>query len=238
MQNKLSLPKLRVCSGSTLKLIAVIAMLLDHSALALKSSLPFLTAPLLSDGITLYFLLRKIGRLAFPIYCFLISEGFGHTRNQKRYGLRLLFFALISEIPYNLMLSRGLFYPEAQNVFLTLFLGVAALFAFENIQGHLKKAAVMLAAMLAARFLKADYGMAGVALILVMYALRSHPGAQAVIAYPLLSGGTAAFCAFRPINLYNGQRGFIKSKGLQYFFYLFYPVHLLLLTLLRYFLQK
>ena len=236
MQNKLSLQRLRIFSGSTLKLIAVIAMLLDHSALMLSPSLPFLTMPLLGDKITLSFLMHKIGRLAFPLYCFLISEGFFHTRNQKRYGLRLLIFALMSELPFNLLRSGRLFYIGSQNVYFTLFLGVVALFAFENINGNLKKAVVMLAAMLAARFLKVDYGMAGVALILVMYILRSHPAAQAVVAYPLLSGGTAAFCAFLPINLYNGQRGFVRSKALQYFFYLFYPVHLLLLWLLRYFL--
>ena len=234
MQNKLSLQKFQILSGSALKLIAVITMLIDHTALVLSSVFPFLRVPLLGESVTLYFILRKIGRLAFPIYCFLIGEGFLHTRSKKRYALRLLVFAFLSELPFNLMLSGQLFYPAAQNVFFTLFLGVVMLCIFESSGNTPKKAALMLAVFLAAHILQADYGIAGVALILLICILRQHRAAQAALAYPLLSGGVAALCAFLPINMYNGIRGFIKSKPLQYCFYLFYPAHMLLLALVRY----
>ena len=116
-------PRYRILSGSVLKLIAVFSMLVDHTAAALlySPSLP----PLFQIGshpITLYSLMRGFGRLAFPLYCFLLVEGFSHTKNALRYGKRLLFFALISEIPWNLAFHNSLFYRK-QNVYFTLFLG-------------------------------------------------------------------------------------------------------------------
>ena len=119
--------KFKILSGSTLKLIAVISMLIDHIALVLGPELEFLTASLLTVGgrdITCYYIMRRIGRLAFPIFCFLITEGFAHTRNPKRYALRLLIFALLSEVPYNLMVGQTLFYTARQNIYFTLLLGL------------------------------------------------------------------------------------------------------------------
>ena len=82
-------------------------------------------------------------------------------------------------------------------------------------------------------YLKSDYGMNGALVILLIYILRERPAAQAILSYPLWPGGYAALAAFLPINLYNGQRGFIKSRSAKYAFYLFYPVHMLVLALLR-----
>ena len=69
--------------------------------------------------------LTDIGRLAFPIFAFMTVEGYFHTRNLKKYVLRLFVFALISEIPFNLMLGSRIFYPIHQNVLWTFLLGIA-----------------------------------------------------------------------------------------------------------------
>ena len=104
---------MKVLSGSSLKMIALITMIIDHIGSVLLSQAQFANEPIVSIGshaITLYFIVRKIGRLAFPIYCFLITEGYLHTHDKKRYGLNLLIFALISEIPWNLEHSGHLLY--------------------------------------------------------------------------------------------------------------------------------
>ena len=236
MQETCSQNKHRVLSGSALKLIAVITMFIDHIGFSLCYSFDFMTTPLftaLGETVTVYFILRKIGRLAFPIYCFLIGEGLRHTRNPIKYLARLLVFALISEIPFNMMVSNSILCPEHQNVFFTLFLGALSIYALTNIKNNILKAVVMLAALGASIVLKADYGTAGLAAIFLIYVLRDYPLVQAIAGYPLFSGGIYAVAAFIPINLYNGKRGFIKHPVLKYAFYLFYPAHMLLLVWIR-----
>lgn len=231
-------PKYKFLSGSMLKLIAVITMTIDHTAVVFEPwfqtiDIPFVDFPVLDGELTLYWLLRLIGRVAFPIYCFLIGEGFRHTRNQRKYALRLLIFAVISELPYN-MLSNGKWLdPQAQNVFFTLFLGLAMIYAFEYIKSNWKKYLVMLGIATVSVYLKADYDLSGVLLVFLIYVLRKHPAAQAILAYPLLNIGPAALMAFIPINLYNGKRGFIKAPVLKLLFYAFYPLHILILVGIR-----
>lgn len=233
MLERSSLDRFRVLSGSMLKLIAVISMFIDHSGFVFCYEFPEMTQTLfrfMGQNVTLYYMLRKVGRLAFPIYCFLIGEGLTHTKNQKIYLLRLLVFALISEIPFNLMVSGKLFTSANQNVFFTLFLGALSICLYENMKNRLLNALLMLAILAVSIHLKADYGAAGVVVILLIYILKDRPIVQALAGYPLFSGGIWATAAFIPINLYNGQRGFIKSRVLQYAFYLFYPLHMLLLV--------
>lgn len=228
-----SLSRFRILSGSALKLIAVISMLVDHSGLVFAQVLPFMTVPFLAimgKNITVYYIARKIGRLAFPIYCFLIGEGFVHTGNRKKYICKLFLFAVLSEVPFDLMVSGALFDAAKQNVFFTLLFGVLLIYFLENTNDGLKKAVSMLAVIAAAAFLRSDYGVQGAVLILLMYIFRNQRAVQAVAAYPLLSGGTAAFASFIPINMYNGKRGFIRSEVQKLFFYLFYPLHMLLLV--------
>mgnify|MGYP002239450043 CR=1 FL=1 len=93
--------KFQVLSGSTLKLIAIILMLIDHTGLMILYNYPATTATLFSFGgvdYSWYRIFRDIGRAAFPIFCFLLVEGFLHTHNRKKYGLNLFLFACISEI--------------------------------------------------------------------------------------------------------------------------------------------
>ena len=231
--------RFKILSGSALKMLAIICMTIDHSAAILYPVIDAMRVPISIGGraITLYWVMRKIGRLAFPIFCFLISEGYVHTKNKVRYGLRLLIFAFISELPFNLLYSNNLFDLNGQNVFFTLFLGLVLIRISEAECNQLLKFLAMAAVGVIATLLKADYGLTGALLVFLIHLFRNTPSIQALLAYPLLSGGTAAWAAFLPINLYNGNRGFIKTPFLKLLFYAFYPLHILVLIGMRYLLK-
>lgn len=234
------LQRFKILSGSMLKLIAILSMLIDHAAYTFGYQFPVLNETLFHFGIinvTPYYLMRRIGRLAFPIFCFLIAEGIAHTKDIRRYGTRLLIFAAVSEIPFNLMMHHSLFYLNKQNVFFTLFLGVLMVYVYERIESEWKKWLCMVAVVVIAVCLKADYGVAGVLLIFVMHVFRDQAGAKTVLAYPLL-GRVTSMAAFVPIFMYNGQRGFVKSGALRYAFYIFYPLHMLALVGISYWLYR
>lgn len=226
----------RRISGSWLKLIALLTMLIDHVAGHLLSQYEPATEPFLTIGshsLSVAFVCRKIGRTAFPIYCFLISEGYLHTRDRKRYGIRLLVFALISEMPWNLVHTGSLRY-EKQNVFFTLFLGYCCIVVYECFRNDRKKLFLCLLGLLAAALLMhADYGIRGMALVFILHLLREERILQGVLGCCLLNEGAATLPAFLLIGLYNGKRGFIRGNILKYLFYAFYPLHLLILYLLR-----
>ena len=221
----------RVLSGSTLKLLAVLTMLIDHGAICLAARL---NIPLLPGGsLTLYTLMRGVGRLSFPLFSFLLTEGFRHTRNRLRYGLNLLIFALLSELPFNLLIGGALFYAK-QNVFFTLLLGYLGIWAAESFREDRKKQLPLLLGLFVIAFLlRADYGWKGFCFILLLYYLGEFPAVQALGCSALLPWPYAVGLAFLPINLYNGRRGFVRGPVLKYLFYAFYPAHLLLLWLLR-----
>ncbi len=225
-------------SGSVLKLIAMLTMLVDHTAFCILSQIDFFTQPLftlLDRDISLYFVLRLIGRLAFPIYAFLLVEGFVHTKNRKKYGIRLFAFALLSVIPWNVFHSGKLFYPS-QNVLFTLFFGYLALCAIEYLDKDKIKQLAALALLFAlCLFTKIDYGIRGYGLVVAIYLLRNKPIIQALLSACILNNGYAAALAFIPIGLYNGKRGFMKGKFSKYVCYLFYPLHMLVLGIIRYY---
>ncbi len=233
--NKILFEKFKLLSGSALKLIAIITMTIDHTAILLAREFDFMTHTLFSlfgREMSAYFILRKIGRLAFPLFCFLIIEGFLHTKNRKQYGINLACFAVISEIPYDLFFKNKLFYFSSQNIFFTLFLGFLVLVIFESQKPDHIKFIFAFAAAFSAHLLHSSYGIAGVLFIAFLYILRNNKYLQTLLALPFLSGGFAAWSAFIPINMYNGKRGFIQSKILKYAFYIFYPLHLIILDLL------
>jgi hypothetical protein len=135
----------RGISGSTLKLIAIFTMLIDHTAASILGGL------LIKRGIysgvnfnnyaklyTIYEIMRLIGRLAFPIFCFLLVEGMVHTHNKYKYAMRLALFALISEIPFDLGLQYQPFNWDHQNVFFTLLIGLLVMIGFDTINKTLK----------------------------------------------------------------------------------------------------
>lgn len=135
--------QIRGISGSTLKIIAIIAMLIDHIAAAVLEKVLIARGytlvdnnQFLNDHQLLYYsyeIMRSIGRLAFPLFCFLLVEGFRHTRSIRKYALRLAVFALLSEIPFDLAFFSKPFYFGDQNVFFTLLIGVLVMVGFRFI---------------------------------------------------------------------------------------------------------
>lgn len=212
-------------SDSALKIIAVLSMVADHCAYYLL------------DGDTwVYEVMRCFGRIAFPVFAFLVAEGFAHTRNRMRYFLSLLLFAAISEVPWYLLNGAD----GTHNVMFTLALGVAALAAFERFQKHgaLAIAAILLVA-LSVEISGLDYGWHGIVEILVFHLFRSKKYCQSTrllqlaFAFPFMShyGIIGALLACFIIFLYNGTRGIIHGKVAKYGFYAIYPVHLIIIKL-------
>ena len=166
--------KYKILSGSVLKCIALFTMIVDHVGLHLLRNSGIVLMHTSAGPLELFTLMRKVGRLAFPIYCFLLVEGFLHTHDRRKYGLNLLAFALISEIPWNLE-HTGALHCSSQNVFFTLFLGYAGMCCIEELKERpLEQLISLIALVLVAMNLKADYGIGGFAFILVMYLLREQ----------------------------------------------------------------
>jgi hypothetical protein len=229
--------RIQFLNGFHLKLIAICTMLIDHMGYTLFPGVMWL---------------RCVGRVAFPIFCFLIAEGCVYTHDRKKYALRLLVFALLSEIPYNLMNSGMIWDPYDQNVLWTLLLGALVCWLMD---WALKKCtplsfmltgAVMLAAYWLLEIGNTDYGGWGMLLVAAFYGVHRAPSG-AVVKMIAQAFGLAFFsigvmggylsielwslAALVPIWLYNGQRGF-SNKAVQYGFYAFYPVHILALSLI------
>ena len=182
--------------------------------------------------ISLLQLMLLFGRFAFPIFVFLLVEGFENTRNRKRYGISLFILALLSEIPFNLMSGNSLQF-EKQNVMFTLLLGFLAMWSLEYFKDKPLVSLLLLILMfLVSRYLKADYRSAGFIFILLMYGLRRERVIQCVAAPVLLPMKLMVFLSLLLTYLYNGKRGFIKTAFLKYCFYAFYPVHMLLIYFL------
>ncbi len=224
-------------SGSWLKLIAITSMLIDHTAGYVLQWQDWANVCLLQIGhheITPYFILRSvIGRWAFPLFAFLIVEGFLHTHDRKKYGWNLFVFALISEIPWNLVHVNRFFWP-AQNVMFTLLLGYLGLCVVEKYRDDLKSMAKYLIPLfLLSIVLRADYGCGGFGFILLLYLLRENKLLMSIVGTGSLTSKFFGGLAFIPICLYNGERGFVHGKILKYAFYAFYPVHLLVLYFVK-----
>lgn len=225
----------RVWSGVRLKRLACASMLLDHIG-ASCVEVGLLGGKMAGVGSPLFaldLLLRCAGRPAFPIYCFLLVEGFEHTRDVKRYALRLLGFALVSEAPFDLAFYRTPFYWEYQNVYWTLALGVAAMAFMSRYSAGgeprwqgLLGAAVCAAA---AQALRSDYGAAGVILIVVLWALRSDRKNQCAAGAVLTLYEPPAPLTFLLLWRYSGERGQC-GEAQKWAYYLFYPAHLVILA--------
>ena len=220
-------------SSFALHIWAMLLMLCDHLQLTLLPDLP---------------ILRCVGRLAFPLFAFMAVEGYLHTRSLKKYLLRLLMLAVISEIPFDLLVSGSVFDPMHQNVIWTIILGLCCIRAFENISADQKmmlSAVVIIASLAAAIIARVDYSSAGVLTLLAFYAFRGNTVrcrlmqllSLAFINLVLLGGIEFAFpyqalavLSLPIIWLYDGSQGphngFIKAAN-----YLFYPAHMLILAL-------
>lgn len=229
-------------SSAALRYLAICLMLLDHVWLALVKPAGFW--------------MTCVGRLAFPIFAFLIAEGFYHTSDRKKYALRLLVSGVISELPFNMLTMANALNPNHQNVMFTLLLGLLSLWAFQwarekgSAGRYLLACMAFSAAFVAADRLRLDYGGLGMTMVVIFGLSRGSKWekllqAVGIAVLNFLMGGRTLFlggvgfsiqnfatAALLPIWLYNGQRG-IKNKPLQYGAYLFYPVHMGILAILR-----
>lgn len=233
-------------TSAALHVLAMVFMLLDHLWATVVPGNEWMTC---------------LGRLAFPIFAFLLVEGFFHTRSRKRYALRLFVFALISEIPFNLMCSGRIFYPIHQNVLWTFLISIALMAWNERLQDAapwrrtLRWCVSFLAGLIVGLLTMVDYYGFGIATVLVFYYFRGntwyHRLGQLLALYWIhgrMMGGLVykwellgqlwvipqqsfALLSLVPIWLYRGKKG-RTSKAFQYFCYAFYPVHMLILFLL------
>lgn len=214
-------------SSFSLKLIAIMIMLVDHVG-----------AIIFPEAI----ILRIIGRLAFPIFAFLIVEGFEHTSNVAKYASRLAAFAVISEIPYDLAFSKKLFDFSSQNVFITLFIGLLTLYLYKKYKDNsILALIIILTGLSTASLLLSDYSGYGVFLILMFYIFKNNKAMifVSVLVFNILiiAFSTAPLnSAWRYIELFSILSVLIifsynnkKGKNLKYLFYIFYPAHLLIL---------
>ncbi len=201
-----------------------------------------------------------VGRMTFPIFAFMISEGFVHTSNLKKYIFRLLGFALISEIPFNLFYGGSWFYPYHQNVLFTLLLGLLAITLIDKARKDktaksiIKTVLILIPICLGAFIGFPDYGFWGFLTVVMFYLFRGFPFAwllqliaMVLMNFVLYEGqfipvelfgktyeiATQGFAVFAliPIWLYDGRKG-KSSKIMQYGFYAFYPLHMLIIYLL------
>ena len=231
-------------NSTALRLLAILFMVLDHLWATVVPGNLWLTC---------------LGRLAFPIFAFQLCEGYRYTSDYRRYCLRLLVFALLSEIPFNLFYAGSVIFPFHQNVLFTLLLGLLAMRQADRLrreEGIKKKSLRCLALLLifaGGVVLFPDYGLMGVMTVLCFFVFRDHwlfqLAAMVVLNIFTFKGQTIpislfglacdfpiqgfALLALPLIWLYNGEKG-RGGKGLRLFWYIFYPLHMLAL----YFIQR
>ena len=205
------MPKTYGLTEAQLKWIALMTMLVDHIGLAL-----IYMGGYYGQMTMLYNICRGIGRISFPIYVFLLVEGYRHTSNAISYLSRLLIFAFISIIPADLAFFDKIYISTYQNIYFTLAITILMFICIDKIMtssdGKVDKIApiccsscVVVIACIISEMLHFDYGWKGPAL------------------------GIAIWLYHGKVIFYNGQRG----RQNKYIFYLFYPAHLIILFLIR-----
>lgn len=222
-------------SSFALRLIALVCMCVDHAGLALFPSVGAF---------------RCVGRVAFPLYCFLLTQGFLHTRSLRSYSRRLLLLALLSEIPFDLLIFGRLSSGMEQNVLFSLLFGLMALIAADAYREKpLASSIVILSLSMGAMVTRVSFGWLGIALCLSAYYAQERRLYLAVfiaislLAYSLslyLSGvahswvlvSLCSLFSLIPLLSYSGRRG-AHAPWLMLLFYAAYPLHLLALILLR-----
>lgn len=202
-----------------LKCIALLTMLIDHVGAILYPDI---------------MILRIIGRISFPIYAFLVAEGFFHTKNVKKYMQRLLVFAIVSEIPFDLALTGKILEFGHQNVFFTLFAGLGLLELYSRQTSMAERIICILVITTCGDLFQSDYGAWGILMIFCFYAFREKRWLKLALVSAInvfAFGWIQSYAVFAciPIALYNGKKG----AGMKYVFYSIYPLHLLLLYMIK-----
>ena len=224
-------------SQEILKLIACLTMLIDHTGTV------FLPYPIL----------RIIGRIAFPIYAFLLCQGLMHTRHPGKYLLRLLLVLVITELPFDFLFHGGITF-QYQNAMLTLLLGLLMGLCIRKTASRLMQLLLVIPFALLAHIARGSYGSYGICIIalfifspctphprlteaLVLGTLGLFMSESAVLIFGIpIPIQLFALLALIPVALYNGKKS-TASPVIQWSFYLFYPVHLIILFLLKAFLS-
>lgn len=229
--------------GNTLKLIAIITMFIDHLAVFLAKSGAdgafYTTLP--------YTVMRAIGRTAFPLFAFLLVEGFIYTKSRGRYLISILILAGISEPIYQMFFTEGLdellHMKHSVNICFELAYSLIMLCILEKIgkvvnesaKASIAQVIIAMLFVLGDTFLPFDYAAGGIILIASLYIFRDMPIRKLLVGYAALQiSGNEVFSIFAFILMYfyDGTRG--KNIGkLKYLFYAFYPIHLLAFYLLR-----
>ena len=243
-----------------LKLIAILSMTIDHTGAVL--GLKYVNGYFYLSGLIpleTYNILRAIGRIAFPIYCYLIVEGYYHTKNVKKYMLRLFSFAIISQIPFSLAVFKSATELKNLNVFFTLFFGLVCVYLTDiaKKQYYMSKEhhnpdlvryligvpVAIILIMILAMLIHTDYDAFGILLILLFYFFRQDQtkpitdkdNAMKFI-WLFLSMAASIYVFVNPTELFAlvamlpiALHNHKKGPSMKYVFYAYYPVHLLTL---------
>ena len=228
--------KIRIFSGAQLKYIAFLSMLIDHVNKALMY--PLLT----ENGFLRYVsdVFDILGRVAFPIFMFFLVEGFFKTRNRFKYLLNLIAFGIISEIPFDLFQSAVLFQPNSNNVIFTLALALVMIWVIDELKVPKSyiippvlwfpvSIIIVITTCLLSMIWGLDYEYHGILIAYFFYIFRNNQILSIIGGYLSIVKTPWALLGFGLTLAYNGERG-KQNKILNY---LFYPVHLLILGLLR-----
>lgn len=223
-------------SGAGLKLIAIISMLADHVNKALiypylESNHGFLA--FISDVFDI------IGRIAFPLFCFMLVEGYFKTRNRKKYLLNLLLFGVISEIPFDMFTTASFFNMNWNNVMFTLALVLVTVWIIDTLKEKMQKRPkalwylvsilIVLVMCIVSMSLSLDYEHHAILIGYFFYLFHDMPVFAIPFGYASMFKEPWALLGFGLTLTYNGERG----KQHKMLYYWFYPVHLLILGLLR-----
>ena len=223
-------------SGAGLKLIAIISMLADHVNKALiypylESNHGFLA--FISDAFDI------IGRIAFPLFCFMLVEGYFKTRNRKKYLLNLLLFGVISEVPFDMFTTASFFNMNWNNVMFTLALVLVTVWIIDTLKEKMQKRPkalwylvsilIVLVMCIVSMSLSLDYEHHAILIGYFFYLFHDMPVFAIPFGYASMFKEPWALLGFGLTLTYNGERG----KQHKMLYYWFYPVHLLILGLLR-----
>ena len=231
------LKKIQVFTGAQLKYIAFISMLIDHVNNAL------ITPMLDGSGFLLYLsnIFSILGRIAFPIFVFFIVEGFFKTKNRGRYLFTLIVFGIISEVPFDMFTSKTFFNPYWNNVMFTLALCLITIWIIDFLKEKIKSKAlwytVSIIIVIFSGFLSMqlslDYDYHAVVAAYIFYIFYDKPLIGAGLGYLSIIKEIYSVFGFALTLTYNGKRG----KQYKWINYLFYPVHIFILGILRFYLN-
>ena len=229
------LKKIQVFTGAQLKYIAFISMLIDHVNNAIVT-------PLLNgSGFLLYLsnIFSILGRIAFPIFVFFIVEGFFKTKDRRKYLLTLIFFGVISEVPFDMFTSKTFFNPYWNNMMFTLALCLITIWIIDFLKEKIKNKVLwyitsiifVILFCLVAMWFSLDYDYHAILVACIFYIFYDKPLLGAGLGYMSIIKELYSCLGFFMTLTYNGKRG----RQYKYINYLFYPVHILILGILRFY---